>query len=370
MKRKAHLYEQMCDIELIKTAIRQASHGKRHHRNVAKILDNIDEYALKIKRMLEEGTFEPNPYVEGIVREGPRHKEREILKPKFYPDQVIHWCIYLVLKPWLFKRFYALSCGSIPQKGVQRGARFIEKWVVKDRKNTKYYLKMDITKFYQSIQPRLLIPKLRRIIKDEKFIELNERILYQAPGLPIGILLSQVYANYFVTDLDYYIKQTLNAKYYIRYMDDMVIFGRNKKELHKMQKEISELLSANGLRMKSNWQVCLFDKEPLDFLGFRFYRGHTDLRRSIMLAISRKAKKVYKAGNRVSFRSASGMISYLGWIKHSDSQHFYKDRIKPYIRVTKLKDVIRSYNNEKLQKQVNGSPTGVGHGVLSDKRIS
>ena len=77
-------------------------------------------------------------------------------------------------------------------------------------------------------------------------------------------------------------------------MDDMVLFGRNKKELHKTKEKIEEFLKKEKLQLKENWQLFKTDSRPLDFMGFRFYRGYTTLRRGIFLRIKRRVKKIYK----------------------------------------------------------------------------
>lgn len=362
MKRKGNLYDKMCDKQLVITAIENASHGKRHHSHVRRILREKDRYAEKILQMLQTESFEPSPYIPATIKEGSWRKQREISKPRFYPDQVIHWCIYLVLKPWLFQRFYALNMGSIPGRGVHEGKRHIEKWVRNDRKNTKYYLKMDVTKFYPSIKADYLMAKLRKIIKDERFLRLNERILRMSDGLPIGMLLSQVYANYFLTETDFFIKQQLGAKYYLRYMDDMVIFGPNKKALHRMRKEIEENIGKIGLRLKGNWQVCRFEKEPLDFMGFRFYRDRTTIRRSIMLRLTEHVRR--SDSEKCSYHLAASVLSYLGWVKCTDSHTLYERQIMPYLHVQKLKNIIRRRDHEKLQGKIHREAGDLGQDQL------
>lgn len=341
MKRKANLYKSMLNIEDIKYAMKMAAKGKRRYPHVQRILANEDKYAQKVLGILEARSFCPSPYTHETIRENSCKKTRDVSKPRYFPDQVVHWSIYQVLRPWLFKRFYALSCGSVPGRGVHYGKRFVERWVVRNRKHTKYYLKMDVQKFYQSIQPDKLMVKLRRVIKDEEFLAINERILSMDSGLPIGMLLSQVYANYFLTDFDFWVKQELGAKYYIRYMDDMVIFGNNKRKLHEMRRKITERLNQDGLRLKPNWQVCRFDKEPLDFMGFRFFRGHTILRKSIMHAITRKCRKAGKRSYRMPPSMAASIMSYMGWLKHADTYRLYRERIRPFMRIRTARRVLR-----------------------------
>lgn len=360
MKRKGNLYPIVCDEETIRRAIVLASKGKRRRSDVKKILDNKDYYARKLHVILKEERFIPSDYRLDTVMDGPMRKQRQIFKPDFYPDQVVHWCIYLAIREWIYKGFYEFSCGSVPDRGVHYGKRFVTKWIRDDHKNTKYYLKMDVTKFYPSIPIDKLVEKLRRKFKDERLMALIIRILSKCNGLPIGMLLSQVFANFYLTDVDHWIKQDLGAAHYLRYMDDMVVFGRSKRELHRMRREIQAKLAEHGLRLKGNWQVCRLDKEPLDFMGFRFYRDHVTLRRSIMLRITRKVRKVDKKGRRADFHDACAVISYLGWIKHTNSHRLFVKWIKPYLHLGRLKGIVRRNQHEALQFQQHRKAAGVG----------
>ena len=119
-----------------------------------------------------------------------------------------------------------------------------------------------------------------------------------------------------------------------------------------MRVAISERLNENGLTLKQNWQVYRYDKEPLDMMGFRFYRDRTTLRKSIMLAITRHVRKAWRAGEKVSFHLASAVLSYLGWIKHSDSYHLFERWIKPFLDIRTIKNAIRRHQYESLRQPV------------------
>jgi len=356
MKRKGNLYPVICNTDTILRAIQLASKGKRRRRDVRHVLQNKEKFARRLQKILIEERFEPSEYKTEIVFDGSHHKQRAIFKPKFFPDQVVHWCIYLAIREWIYAGMYEFSCGSIPGRGVHYGKKYVERWIREDHKNTRYYLKMDVTKFYPSIKPALLMAKIEKRFKDPRLLRLIGTILYKCDGLPIGMLLSQVFANFFASDIDHYIKQQLKATHYIRYMDDMVIFGRSKRDLHKLRVRISDKLEENGLRMKANWQVCRLDLEPLDFMGFRFYRDHTTLRRSIMLRITRRVRKVHRKGRRISYKDACAIISYLGWIKHSDSYRLFNKWIKPYLHLGRMKNIVRSEQREKLRIQQHRPP--------------
>jgi RNA-directed DNA polymerase len=342
VRRTGYLFEKITDIENIKLAIRNASKKKKSRESVKKILQDVDGYALKIQDMLINNTYKPNPYYVDKIIDNSSSKERIIYKPKFYPDQVIHWAIMQVIQPVLFKGMYYYCCGSIPGRGGNRGQKALKKWLTKDHKNTKYCLQIDVSKFYPSINQDILKHMLTKKIKDRKCLKLLDMIIDSADkGLPIGNYTSQWMANFYLEGLDHFIKEQLKIKYYIRYMDDGVLLGNNKRKLHKARKLIEAYLVSLGLRLKGNWQVYRVDSRPIDFLGFRFYRNHMTLRRRNSLRIRRRARKIFKK-DKLNFKDSAAMISYLGWLYHSNSNTYFKKYIKPYINIKKMKDVIRN----------------------------
>lgn len=186
-------------------------------------------------------------------------------------------------------------------------------------------------------------------------------------GLPLGFYTSQWLSNWLLQDLDHYIKEELHAKKYVRYMDDMVIFGANKRKLHRAREKIAEYLQAHyGLEMKENWQVFRFsykrdgdDKgRPLDFMGFRFYRTRTTLRRSIMLRITRKARRLRKRA-KITILDARQMLSYLGWIKATDTYKMYLNRIKPFVNFQSLKRKVARYDKHHRKEAHNVVHIGI-----------
>lgn len=133
-------------------------------------------------------------------------------------------------------------------------------------------------------------------------------------------------------------------------MDDMVLFGRNKKELHKCKIQIEEFLhNKEHLKLKENWQLFKTDSRPLDFLGYRFYRGYTTLRKSNFLRIKRRIKKIYKK-NKITVKDAAATLSYYGWLKYCDSYNFNQKYVKPYVDLNKCKGVIKRESKKQCIK--------------------
>lgn len=366
MKTYKHLMEQIASEENIRAAILNASKRKRNRKDVKEVLENIDYHVAAVQKILLSGNYKARVDEVCIVNEGTHNKVRRIRKPHFKYDQIIHHCIIQVLQPLLTAPMYEYSCGSIPTRGAHYGKKRIEKWLRNDIKNTKYVFKMDIKHFYESVDQNVLKAMLRQKIKDKQAIALIEAVIDGCEkGLPLGNYTSQWFANFMLTPLDHYIKEQLHAKYYIRYMDDIVIFGGNKKELHKMHLAIEKYLKDNlHLRIKENWQVFRFEYKgkgrPLDFMGWQFYREKTILRKSIFIRIMRKAKKV---GKHTTIKGAQGMVSYMGYIKHTDSYGVYRDYIRPYVNIGKLKKFTskRTKAERSAHNVSNGLENKAGH---------
>jgi len=343
MKRSGHIFERVCEIDNIKIAILRSSLGKRDRSYVKKIIDNSDQYAKEIREMLINKSYIHSTYTIKIIRDGPSQKERQIFKPRYYPDQVIHWALMLQLHDLFMHGTYEYSCGSIPGRGTSYGQKFLRRWLDKDYKGTKYCLKMDISKFYPSVDISILKRMLRRKIKDQDCLWLIDQILdSNTQGLPIGNYTSQWLSNFFLQDLDHLIKEKLGVRYYIRYIDDLVILGGNKYKLHQIRKEIEEYLKTIQLDLKNDWQVFLITRRAIDFLGLRFFRDKTILRKRNSLRIRRRIEKIHRKPE-LNYRDACAMVSYWGWIKRSDSFNFYNQYIKPKVSLKHAKGVISNY---------------------------
>src|SRR5690606_4749467 len=118
----------------------------------------------------------------------------------------------------------------------------------------------------------------------------------------------------FLEELDHLIKERVGVKYYVRYVDDLVLLGANKKKLRKARIAVEEYLKSIKLELKGNWQVFRVNKHPIDFLGLKFYRDKTTLRKRNALRIKRRIKKIQNKGY-LNDKDASAVISYWGWIK-------------------------------------------------------
>lgn len=234
-------------------------------------------------------------------------KLREIYKLPFYPDRIVHHCIVQVLQPIWVSLLIRDTFSTIPGRGIHDGARRIKKAML-NKEETQYCLKLDIRKFYPSINHDILKQIIRKKIKDEQLLSLLDNIIESTAGVPIGNYLSQWFGNLYLAYFDHFCKEELKCRYYYRYCDDVVIFAGNKPFLHATLIAMNHYLQENlNLEIKSNYQVFPVDARGIDFLGYRFFHNYTLVRKRIVKAMKRK------------LNHPASMASYWGWLKHADT---------------------------------------------------
>ncbi len=312
MKRIHNIYTRICSIENLEAADLIARKGKCKQYGVIHHDRSRDENILQLHEALMNKTYRTSQYSTFPVYEP---KERIVYRLPYYPDRILHHAIMLYLENIFVARFTADTYSCIKGKGIHAGANAIKK-ALKDVPGTQYCLKLDITKFYPSVDHRILKSLLRRIIKDEDLLWLMDEIIDSAPGLPIGNYLSQYLANYYLTPFDHWIKEVKGAKYYFRYADDIVLLSGSKKELHALLGDIKIYLKENlCLQVKGNHQVFPVWSRGVDMLGYVFFHGYTLLRKSIKQNLARKVAKGI---------TPASAASYNGWLKWCDAKHLTK----------------------------------------------
>jgi len=328
MKRYNNLYAKIYSLENIALAHKNARKGKRYYSEVKMVDANPLKYFKKIQVMLKEKTFRNSRY--DVFIRNCNGKEREIFKLPYFPDRIIHHCIMNIVEPIWVRTLIKDTYSSLKGRGIHSGVKRIKK-ALKDRDTTQYCLKMDVRKFYPSIDHDILKRILQKKIKDEDLLWLLNEIIDSTGGVPIGNYLSQYFGNLYLSSLDHWLKEDKQCKYYFRYCDDMVILHSDKEHLSEMRKGIAEYLSINlNLELKENWQVFSVDKRGIDFLGYRFFHDYTLLRKGTAKRFKqriRQIKKFHKTLKPVNI--LSGIMSYWGWMKYADChrlQFKYIDR--------------------------------------------
>ena len=312
MKRHGNLWGRICSLDNIERAHARARRGKRHYSEVRMVDGDPPRYFARIRKLLMEKAFVNADYTVLIKKEGA--KQREIWKLPYYPDRIIHHCILNVLEPILLSHSVRDTFAALPGRGIHDGMRRVRK-ALRDIAGTQYCLKMDVRKFYQSIDHAVLKGLLRRKIKDADVLWLMDSIIDSAPGVPIGNYTSQHFANFALSGFDHWIKEELGVRYYFRYCDDMVLLAPDKTALHQLRRRIAAYLDKTlKLQVKNNWQVFPVASRGIDFLGYRFFHGYTLVRKSIVTRFKRR----HRLGSRCS------MAAYNGWFKWADTYNLQR----------------------------------------------
>lgn len=347
MKSYNHLWEKLISDENILLAIRNASKGNMKREMLTYLKYHAEESIPMIRNWIEE--YEPHQHRVKIINDGISAKKREIIVPTVQ-EHIVQHAVMNILKPIFMHGMYEHSYASVPGRGCHRGMKVIKKWIKQDTSNVKYCLKLDIQKYFDSISQHILIKKLKKIIHDEQFMSLLVKIIHTTEhGLPLGFYTSQWFANFYLQKFDHYVKENLKVVHYIRYMDDMVLFGSNKRKLRKVFEDIVNYLGIQlELQVKHNWQLFRFHTKWnngrfLDFMGFRFYRNRITLRRKIALKAMRKARKIVKK-SKPTIYDARQMLTYIGWARYTDSYRWMGKYILPYINFKKLRKIVSNYD--------------------------
>lgn len=368
MKTYNNLFDQLISRANISKAIDRASQRKKYRKDVRTVLDNKDKYILKIQSILRTRQYKIPQHKAELIYDGSSKKSRLIIKPRFLYEQIIQHALVQVLKPIFMKGMYPLSCGSIPKRGCLYGKRHMERLIRKYRNSgeLRYVLKLDVKQYYQSVCPTTLRNKLFRVVTDpdvQYVIDLvlqsniatykNEQVCM---GLPIGFYTSQWFANFYLQELDHYIKEQLGIKIYLRYVDDLVLFAKNKKELYNKYRQVALFLDTLKLTIKSNWRIFNFDYQgkdkvlgfPVDFMGYKFYRNRTTIRKGILLKATRKAR-VLQDSEIISWYEASQMLSYYGWFKRTNTYRYKVENIDSRININRLRSIL---SNKKKKENI------------------
>ena len=232
MKTYNNLWEKFISKENFEIALHDSQLGKKKQRQVITFNKNPEVNLEKIRQDVIDGRFHTSPYKTMIVFEP---KKRVIYKLPYNPDRIVQHAVMNILRPIMEGLFIYDSYACVEGKGQMRASRRCSQFV---RRN-QYCLKCDVHHFYPSIRHDLLSAMLHKKIKDVRFMRIVDDIIFSFEGetnAPIGNYTSQWFGNFYLTALDYYVKQKLGVKDYLRYCDDFLLFSNNKAELHELGK--------------------------------------------------------------------------------------------------------------------------------------
>ena len=322
MKRIGHLFEQVADFHALIAAARRAARGKGASISAASFLFDMESEVLRLQREILDGSYRPLPYRTFYISDP---KPRTISAADFR-DRVAHHALCSVLEP-LFERvaiFDSYACR--PGKGSHRAVRKAQYF----SRRFNRFLKLDIRRFFETLDHEVLKAGLRRLVKDHRLLELADRIIeHGAPGsppgkgLPIGNLTSQHFANHYLSPLDHFIVEELHAPGLVRYMDDFLLFSDSRRFLHDAHEHIQDFVERYlKLQIKSEATIHAPVSEGIPFLGLRLWPQVIRLdgsgKRRLIRAL-RSGAEGFAAGRLNEPDLAASLRSRLGHAEHADT---------------------------------------------------
>lgn len=249
------------------------------------------------------------PRIKFIVESG---KERRLQVPHFR-SVVAQLAVWNICGKYIENRVHTQSFSSRKGYGGHMAARKVERFVRTRRADSRYCLYFDVKKYYQHINPRILMSRIEAIFKDKKVLELFKVIIYSADeGLPIGYPFSHALANLYLAPLYFIMKSTRGITKIYVYMDNWTVFCRTKKPLHKALMTARGWLAGMGCTVKHDWQIYPVDKRPVRICGFAIGRRRTKLYRGIWRRTCHALDNYRKHATLKQFLS---LMSRLGWLK-------------------------------------------------------
>ncbi len=325
-----NIYTSLISIENLFQAWEEFKCGKRGKRDVQILERHLEDNIFDLHRKLKNKTYKHSTYKDFYVNDP---KRRHIHKSTAL-DRVLHHLLYRHLYEIFDKKFIYDSYSCRKGKGTHRAVKRLEKLariVSLNYTRDCWALKLDIKKFFDSIDHNFLKDLVHKNIKDKNTIRLIDEVIDsfhsevgKGKGIPLGNLTSQIFANIYLNELDQFIKHKLKVKYYLRYADDFIILDKNLDSLFYCFKTLKQFVEENLLLTihpkkimlrKLNWGI--------DFCGYivlpHYILPRTKTKRRILSKV---------IGGNVSTQS---LQSYLGYFSHANSykniqklkNHFY-----------------------------------------------
>ena len=271
-----------------------------------------------------------------------------------------------ILEPIWTKIFIKNTYACIKGRGIHKLLNDLKQDITTHKKETTYCLKLDIKKFYPSINHEILKTILRRKIKDSKTLQVLDEIIdsvdcsedipneksEQPIGVPIGNYLSQYFANLYLAYFDHWVKEELKVKYYYRYADDIVLLSNSKAQLRNWLIAIKFYLKYElKLILKGNYQIFPVEARGIDYIGYKVRHNYTLLRKSIKIQMM-NIVKLYQEGTISEESFTKSIESYFGWAKYCNSKKLLSIVLsktgKHYTGWNGIKTNISSFKNKKI----------------------
>ncbi len=336
MKRLTNAWQQVVSFDNLYMAYKKARKAKQSRPEVAAFGFDLERQLLELQEQLKNRSYKPGSYRQFEIYD----RKARLISAAPFRDRVVHHALMNVLEPYMDKRMYSHSYACRQGKGVHCAVRQYQAWSGK----YAYVLGMDILQYFASVDHQRLKQKIKHWVKDKQVLWLCDVIIDYSPnsqkpalifpgddcvdvmqrraGLPIGNLTSQVFANLYLTEMDYFIKQSCRGKAYLRYVDDLIVLGYSKDELWDINQKLAQFLTKERLKLHPHKTQLQATSTPLNVLGYRVGRHRVRLRQDNGYRFRRRLKQLSTLYARGEINLADidqSVAAWIGHVQHADS---------------------------------------------------
>ncbi len=325
-------YDEVHDWNNLWLAWRKAARGKRGRPAAAHFEYRLEDNLVALQEELVAKSYRPGPYASFYIHE----PKRRLISAAPFRDRVVHHALCNVIEPIFERSFIADSYANRIGKGTHRALDRCQEFA----RRYRFVLSCDVRQFFPSIDHALLLARLQRKVRDPDMVWLIEQIvgsgvgvlseaydmvyfpgddLFAATrprGLPIGNLTSQFWANCYLNPFDHFVQRELRCPAYVRYVDDFLLFGDDKRQLQEWQSAVIERLAGLRLTIHEERGQVRPVAEGISFLGFTVFPNRRRLKRRKGVAFQRRLQALAE-------RYADGVITLddmtaavQGWLNH------------------------------------------------------
>lgn len=349
-RKSKNIYDQYITYDNIKNVWKIIKRTCKNKKEVFKFSLNLNTNIYYIYHLLKSKTYKPDPYKTFLIFEP---KPRLVMSQTITDKIINHFVANYYLIPYMENSLIDSNVATRKNKGSGYAMELIKKYynkiLINEKEKEIYCLKIDISKYFYTIDHEILLKKVENKIKDKDVLNLLRIIISEAnkdyintsiknyndinntdiplykkgKGLSIGAMTSQFLAIFYLNDLDHYIKEILKCKYYVRYMDDFLILDTDKDRLKEIQKKI--VVEIEKLKLNVNKKSNIYrSSSGYTFLGYKYMVVNGRLK------ISFNKKTYYKIKRKLKYLGINNKIQYT---KSFASYYGY------FIRVLKLKEI-------------------------------
>ena len=331
MRRTGDFFHEIYSEQMLKEAARLTCNGRKDKREVAAYRADEKANLETMAYLIKEHAYVTSRY--RFCKKLEHGKVRDIADLPLFPDRIIRRAYAEKVIPIIDRTLIDQTFASRPGKGTHAALATAQKYLRKYPKLV-YCLSLDVHHCYENIDTDILESKLEGIIKDPDVLKGLFYFIdsYPRPGISIGDCLSSAFCNLYFSEFDHYVKEQLKGHAYIRYADNVFLFGNSKKWLLQMKAKMEAFIETLNVSFKPNWTISDLRREGVDFLGYRLYKDYVLLRDSTKIRMKRKMRELDKKLECGYIPTASDMgsiSSYHGCLKWCDGYRLEQKCLAP-----------------------------------------